>query len=310
MIFGFQPEKTASQFRASFKEYFAIARVDNWYGWIFSLVIGCVFLTLPPTTPLAILLFAFSFATAGVFVLNQYYDREDDKENTEKSTLPVAAGSITPRRALILSLSLMASSLLLSFLINMNIFVLFIVYLALWTAYSAPPLRLKAIPTIDFVVSGIGAGLLPFLIGLSLSYQPNINILLILMMGLSLTLAHSSGHLLQALGDHEADEKQAVQTFVVKHGRKKTIIIMGVLSVITGILPFIYAARGFLPTNLFPVLFLPLPFCIPIIWRYVALTNKPTTQNAVILQKTTRRYGIIAMALIVIFLLIRQIFGW
>ncbi|HSV49506.1 MAG TPA: hypothetical protein VLH35_04245, partial [Candidatus Acidoferrales bacterium] len=76
MIFGFQPEKTVSQFRASFKEYLAIARVDNWYGWIFSLVLGCVFLTLPPTTPLAILVFAFSFGTAGIFVLNQYYDRE------------------------------------------------------------------------------------------------------------------------------------------------------------------------------------------------------------------------------------------
>ncbi len=129
-------------------------------------------------------------------------------------------------------------------------------------------------------------------------------------MGLSLTLVHSSGHILQALGDCEADEKQAVQTFVVKHGRKKAIIIMGVLSIITGILPFIYAARGFLPANLFPVLFLPLPFCIPIVQRYIALTNKPTTQNAVMLQKTTRRCGIIVMVIIVIYLLIIQILGW
>ncbi|MCW4018951.1 MAG: UbiA family prenyltransferase [Candidatus Bathyarchaeota archaeon] len=293
----------------SLKEYLAIARVDNWVGWIFSLCIGCVFLTLPSPVLITILLFAFSFATAGIFILNQYYDREDDKENIEKAVLPVASGRITPQRALILSLSLMATSLLLAFSINVATFALFFVYLVLWTAYSAPPFRLKVIPTMDFAVSGIGAGLLPFLIGLSLSSQQNVNVLFVLIIGLSLTLAHSSGHILQALGDHEADEKQAVQTFVVKSGRKKAIILMGIFSIIAGILPFIYATRGFLPTNLFPVLFLPIPFCIPIALKYITLTSKPTTQNALILQKTTRKQGIIVMVLIVSCLLAAKILG-
>jgi 4-hydroxybenzoate polyprenyltransferase len=301
--------KMENQRVTSLKEYLAIARVDNWVGWIFSLGLGCVFLTLPSPALIIILFFAFSLATAGIFILNQYFDREDDKENTEKSGLPVASGRITPRRALILSLSLMASSLLLAFLLNIGIFSLFLGYLALWTAYSAPPFRLKTVPTIDFVVSGIGAGLLPFLIGLGLSYQQNVNVLLILMMGLSLTLAHSSGHILQALGDHESDEKQEVQTFVVKSGRKKAIIIMGVLSIIAGIVPFIYAARGFLPANLFLVLFLPLPFCLPVVWKYITLASKPTTQNALSLQKTTRKYGIIVMVLIVSCLVAGQILG-
>ncbi len=292
-----------------FKKYIQIARIDNWLGWIFSLGIGIVFLSLPPPEIIMLLFLAFSFATAGIFILNQYFDRMDDKENTQKSVPPVASGRITPRTALILSLSLMASSLLLSFSINMGIFSLFLVYLALWTAYSAPPFRLKAVPAMDFVVSGIGAGLLPFLIGLGLSYQQNVNVLLILMMGLSLTLVHSSGHILQALGDYESDEKQAVQTFVVKYGKKKAIIIMGVLSIVTGLLPFIYAARGFLPTTLFLVLFLPLPFCIPIVRRYIVLTKKPTTQNALSLQKTTRKYGIIVMVLVVSCLMAGNILG-
>jgi 4-hydroxybenzoate polyprenyltransferase len=38
----------------------------------------------------AIVLFAFSLATASVFVLNQYFDREADRENEVKSNLPVA----------------------------------------------------------------------------------------------------------------------------------------------------------------------------------------------------------------------------
>ncbi len=294
---------------SSLKEYLAIARVDNWLGWIFSLGVGCVFLTVPSPALITTLFFAFSFATAGIFILNQYYDREDDKLNTEKSNLPVASGKITPQKALILSLTLMASSLLLSFSISIGIFSLFLVYLALWIAYSAPPFRLKAVPAIDFVVSGIGAGLLPFLIGLGLSHQQNIDVLLVLMLGVSLTLAHSSGHILQALGDCESDEKQAVQTFVVKSGRKKAIILMGVLSVIAGILPFVYAARGFAPNNLFLVFLLPLPLCIPILRRYIALINEPTTQNAVTLQKTARKYGIIVMVLVVGCLFAGKILG-
>lgn len=295
--------------RAFLEKYSVIARVDNWIGWIFSLCIGCILLTLPPPAFVTILFFAFIFATAGIFILNQYFDREDDKENSEKSSLPVAAGSITPQTALILSLSLMVLSLLMAFSINAIVFSLFLVYLALWTAYSAPPFRLKSVPAMDFVVSGIGAGLLPFLIGMGISYQQNVNVFFIATIGLSLTLAHSSGHILQALGDYESDEKRQVQTFVVKYGKKRAIAIMGVLSIIAGILPFIYAARSFLPTNLFPVFVLPLPFCVPIMYQYFTLTSKPTTENALRLQKATRRYGIIVMVLIGICLLIGQIVG-
>ena len=161
----------------------------------------------------------------------------------------------------------------------------------------------------DFVVSGIGAGLLPFLIGLSLSYQQNVNVLLILMVSLSLTLAHSSGHILQALGDYECDKKQVVQTFVVKYGRKRAILLMGVLSIVTGLSIFIYGALRLLAYQFVLVLFLPLPFCVPIVRQYIALIYKPTTQNAISLQKTTRRYGVIIMVLVVICLLAGKMFG-
>jgi hypothetical protein len=56
-------------------------------------VLFCV----PPFEIIAIVLFAFSLATASVFVLNQYFDREADRENEVKSNLPVASGRTTPR---------------------------------------------------------------------------------------------------------------------------------------------------------------------------------------------------------------------
>lgn len=58
------------------------------------------------------------------------------------------------------------------------------------------------------------------------------------------------------------------------------------------------------------IFFLSATSCIPIVRQCLALTDKPTTQNAVFLQRTRTKCGIIAMILIVIFLLIRQILGW
>lgn len=173
----------------------------------------------------------------------------------------MASGKIAPRTALILSFFLITLCLLLVSIFATSLTTLFIFYLALWTAYSIPPFRLKSVPIIDFIASGIGAGLLPFLIGVGTSSQLNLNMPLVLASAIPLMLAHSSGHILQALGDYEADSKNGIQTFVVKHGGKKGIIIMGLLSLTTGLLPLLYANLGLivLSTYILTTLFLTAP---------------------------------------------------
>ena len=290
-------------------DYFKVARIDNWYGWIFSFGFGSILLGLPSPERFIVTLFAFSFATASIFILNQYFDCEEDQKNIIKSSLPVASGKVTPRKALILSLALITLCLFLVFLVDMSLLSLFLVYFALWTAYSVPPFRLKAVPVMDFIVSGIGAGFLPFLIGVNTSHPSNISISFILMSAIPLMLSHSSGHILQALGDYEADQKTGVQTFAVKCGRKKGIIIMGLLSIMAGLFPFIYAAFGLLPINYFLLFFLPLPFCIPIAKRYLIATKNPTTENLVNLQKTARKYEIVIMAVVGAYVLVGKMLG-
>ncbi len=291
------------------KEYLKVARIESWLGWIFCLGFGSIFLGLPPPERIVIVLFAFSFATASIFILNQYFDREEDQGNVVKSNLPVASGKIAPRTALILSFSLIILCLFSIFLVDRVLISLFLVYFTLWIAYSVPPFRLKSVPVMDFVVSGVGAGLLPFLMGVGASSKSNVNILLILAGAIPFMLAHSSGHILQALGDYEADHKMGVQTFVVKYGRKKGIITIGFLSFITGLLPFIYAAFGLLPFNYFLLFFLPLPFFIPIAKRYLITTKNPTTENVVSLQKTARKFGVIIITVVGAYVLVGKILG-
>jgi 1,4-dihydroxy-2-naphthoate octaprenyltransferase len=288
-------------------QYFEVARVGSWLGWIFNFSFGSVLFGVLPFERSIMVLFAFSLATASVFVLNQYFDREADLENEVKSNLPVASGRITPRRTLIFSFLLVISCLILVFIAEVCVLPLFIVYLGLWAAYSTPPFRLKSVPVADFVISGIGAGFLPFLMGLGLSDKLISNIPLIMLSAMPLILIQCGGHIIQAVGDYEADRKTGVHTFVVRYGRKKGVIVAGIMFLMASLSPFAYSAFGLLSYRhlfLFSIIF---PLSIPLIKRYVDVLKNPSTKNVINIQKTTRKYGIIGITVIWAYVLLAKI---
>jgi len=288
-------------------QYLEAARVGSWLGWIFNFGFGSVLFGVLPFEHTITVLFAFSLATASVFVLNQYFDREADRENEVKSNLPVASGRITPRRTLIFSFSLGTSSLILVLIANVHVLPLFIVYLGLWTAYSAPPFRLKSVPVADFVISGVGAGFLPFLMGLGLSGKLASNIPSIVLGAVPLVLIQCGGHIIQAVGDYEADYKTGVHTFVVRYGRKKGVIVAGFMFLIASFSPFIYSAFGLLPHRHLFLFFVLFPISIPIIMRYAEVLKKPSTKNVINIQKATRKYGIIVVTVLWVYALLAKI---
>jgi 4-hydroxybenzoate polyprenyltransferase len=190
---------------------------------------------------------------------------------------------------------------------NVQVLPLFIVYLGLWTAYSTPPFRLKSVPVADFVISGIGAGLLPFLMGGGLTDELIANIPSIMLGAMPLMLIHCGGHIIQAVGDYEADRKTGVHTFVVRYGRKKGVIVAGFMFLMASLLPFAYSAFGLLPYRhlfLFPIFF---PLSIPIIMRYADVLKNPSTKNVINIQKTARKYGIIGVTVVLAYVLLAKI---
>jgi len=289
-------------------EYFKVARVGSWLGWIFSFGFGSIFLSLPPPERFLAVLFAFSLATASIFILNQYFDRKEDQENTFKSNMPVASGRIAPRTALIFSLSLITLCLILITLVDINLLSLFLIYLAFGTAYSAPPLRLKTVPVVDFVVSGIGAGFMPFLMGLELTSKLGSDTPLIILGVMPLILIHCGGHIIQAVGDYKVDRKMGVHTFVVRYGTENGIVIAGLMFLSAGFLPFIYSAFGLLSySHLLPFLAI-FPLSVPIIKRYAAVLKNPSAKNVVNMQKTATKYGIIGVGVMLGYTLLVKIF--
>jgi len=277
---------------------FRACRVESWFGWLSNFGLGSLLFRLPPLQREVIVFFAFSLATASIFVLNQYFDREADRENKVKSTLPVASGRITPRRALILSLTLVILCFILVFVVDVHLLPLFLVYLGLCTAYSAPPLRLKTVPIVDFAVSGIGAGLLPFLIGLGVPQQLNISVSLIVLTAMPLVLFHSGGHIIQAVGDYEADRKTGVHSFVVRYGRKKGVLVAGFMFFTAALLPFTYSAFGLLSPGHLLLFFILLPLSIPVTVHYTNLLKNPSTTSISDLHKKATKYGTIALAIL------------
>jgi len=288
-------------------QYFEAARVGSWFGWIFNFGFGSVLFGALPFERTVIVLFAFSLATASVFVLNQYFDREADRENEVKSNLPVASGRITPRRTLIFSFFLVISCLVLVFIANVHVLPWFIVYLGLWTAYSTPPFRLKSVPVADFVISGIGAGFLPFLIGGGLTNKLISNIPSIMLGAVPLMLIHCGGHIIQAVGDYEADRKTGIHTFVVRYEKKKSVIVAGFMFLMASFSPFVYSAFGLLPYRHLFLFFILFPLSIPIIMRYVDMLRTPSTKNVINIQKTTRKYGVIGVTVIWAYALLAKI---
>ncbi len=285
-------------------QYFEAARVESWLGWVFNFGFGSILFGVSPFERTVMVLFAFSLATASVFVLNQYFDREADRENEVKSNLPVASGRITPRRTLIFSFALVISSLVLAFVANVHIFPLFVVYLGLWTAYSTPPFRLKSVPIADFVISGVGAGVLPFLMGFLSTDKLISNASLIALGAVPLMLIQCGGHVIQAVGDYEADLKTGVQTFVVRYGRKKGVIVAGVMFLVAGLSPFVFSAFGLLPyrhLSLFPVILL---LTVPIVMRYLDVLKDPSPKNVIRMQRTAKKYGLIGVTVIFAYVLL------
>jgi len=288
-------------------QYFQAARVGSWLAWAFNFGFGSILFGISPIEITAMVLFAFSLATASVFVLNQYFDREADRENEVKSNLPVASGRITPRRTLVFSFLLVVSCLSLVSVANVHVLPLFIVYLGLWTAYSIPPLRLKSVPVADFVISGIGAGFLPFLMGLGSSDKLISNIPSIMLGAVPLMLIQCGGHIIQAVGDYEADLKTGVHTFVVRYGRKKGVTVAGFMFFTAGFSPFAYSAFGLLPYRHLYLFFVLFPLSIPIIMRYTDVLKNPSTRNVISMQKTTRKYGIIGVTVLLAYVLLAKI---
>jgi 4-hydroxybenzoate polyprenyltransferase len=276
---------------------------------MFIFLFGSVLFDLPQLDKLLLVLFSFCLATSGIFILNQYFDYEEDRKNYLKKDLPIASGNIRPIIGLSLSVLFISASLVGAFFASLSLFILFSTYVLLWIGYSTPPVCFKQRPLLDIIVCGIGSGVLPFLMGLQTSNQLTIELSSPWMIrrfqdaffvAIPLFLVQSAGQLFQVAGDYEADSIAKIDTFAVKYGKKNSLMLTSIFLFITINLPVIYE---FLNLSLVPYLswyMFVYIILIPFLFYLVYKINKPTEKRFKKLRILSKQIG--GLILFVIFL--------
>jgi decaprenyl-phosphate phosphoribosyltransferase len=95
----------------------------------------------------------FCCLASAVYIFNDYHDREEDRGHPGKKSRPLAAGRVTPRSALSSGVLLAAAGLLGAGYLDISLFYLTLLYLALNISYTV---KLKHFPLIDILIIALG----------------------------------------------------------------------------------------------------------------------------------------------------------
>jgi len=147
------PAKTHA---TSWKAIFKLIRVRHWVKNLFlfipSFFAGHLFNTFELLMVLVGAL-AFSFVASGVYIINDYKDREVDKIHPKKKLRPLASGEVKTSTAWLLMITLIGSGLFIAASLNITFFFLVVSYLLLNLGYS---FGLKHIPILDLFIVSLG----------------------------------------------------------------------------------------------------------------------------------------------------------
>ncbi len=107
----------------------------------------------------------YSLMASAVYILNDYFDIERDKLHPTKKNRPLASGEVSKSQAKIIFSILLLSSLIISYVININLTIILAIYMIMNVLYS---IKLKHEPLIDITIIASGfllrifAGSIPF----------------------------------------------------------------------------------------------------------------------------------------------------
>jgi decaprenyl-phosphate phosphoribosyltransferase len=145
-------QATSSQWKAIIK----LIRVKHWVKNLFlfipSFFAGHIF----QSHELLMVLvgaFAFSLVASGVYIINDYRDREVDRIHPQKKLRPLASGEVKTATAWVLMISLIGAGLFVAASLNIVFFYLLASYFVLNLGYS---FGLKHIPILDLFIVSLG----------------------------------------------------------------------------------------------------------------------------------------------------------
>lgn len=136
--------------------YLKLIRANNWIKNFFILLplffSGELFnLTKLSNTILVVI--GFSLVTSFVYIINDIFDINFDKNHQEKRFRPIASGRISIKKSVVIGSLLLFIGFSVLLLCSWNAFLISIIYVGLNLLYSA---KLKHVSVIDFVIVAVG----------------------------------------------------------------------------------------------------------------------------------------------------------
>lgn len=138
------------------RNYLKLIRVEQYIknAFVFApLFFDSQFLNLDNLINVILAFLCFCTISSSVYIFNDYFDINEDKNHPQKRFRPLASGSISIKNGLVLMLILMSSSITVSYLISVELFLVIISYLALNFLYSK---WLKHIAILDVNIIAVG----------------------------------------------------------------------------------------------------------------------------------------------------------
>jgi 4-hydroxybenzoate polyprenyltransferase len=295
------------------RAYVKLLRFDSWQVWLFNFLLGCILFELPQISRFIVVLVSFSLATSAIFILNQYFDYENDRANILKKDLPIASGDVSPRTGLTLFFAFTLISLTSVFLTDISIFLLLVALMLLGIGYSTPPFCFKSRPGLDVIVCGVGAGILPFFIGVQtvplLTLQFEFPWIVrryqdALFTALPIFLIQCAGQIYQVVGDYKADTLAKINTFAVKYGRKTALRFATISLLVTISLPIIYELFNLSLTPFLGWYLIAFACLVPCLLYFMKRTQDASEKNFKKLRDLARRAGTGILLILILYVLI------
>jgi 4-hydroxybenzoate polyprenyltransferase len=295
------------------RAYVRLLRFDSWQVWLFNFLLGCILFELPQIGRFMIVLVSFSLATSAIFILNQYIDRENDKANNLKNDLPIASGEVPPRMGLILFFAFTLISLTSAFLTDLSVFLLLLALMLLGIGYSTPPFYFKSRPGLDVIVCGIGAGILPFFIGIQtvplLTLQFEFPWIVrryqdAFFTTLPIFLVQCAGQIYQVVGDYEADLRANINTFAVKYGKKTALRFAAISLLITISLPIIYELLNLSLTPFLGWYLIAFACLVPCLLYFMKRAQDASETGFKRLREISRQAGAVILLILILYVFI------
>lgn len=255
--------------RAGFLAYLSCIRYQDVFVLQGSPLLGAAFsigaLTVDTAVSLAIFTLASMLLVAHVFSFNDWAGIALDANDPNKSAAVFVTRGIGRRDVAVLSLALLAASLVLFALLRRQTLLVGVAIAALGAFYSHPASNAKGIPVVSSLPHLVG-GTLHFLLGYSLFAHIDGRGILI---GLFFALTFTAGHLNQEVRDYEGDRLNGIRTNAVAFGSTPAFVAGLVLFTLAYADLFALAAARIVPL---PLVVLPLLlYPVHVVWSIATL---------------------------------------